>query len=121
MVWKQDGGEGDWNFATGDNPDVLSAFYRQKKIHMEMYVTSEERSIPPHSMPCQQSRCGLDIPDLTRVGVGSCSYDSDLHQTDVMSPLGEVDWRWGGRRGDKEVEDSASVCLHGWSKASRCV
>lgn len=78
---------------------------------MEMCVnTWRERSVPPHRMPCQHSRCGLDIPDLTGVGVGSCSYDSDLQQPAVMSPLGEVDWRWGGQRRIKRWR-TLLVCL----------
>lgn len=32
-------------------------------------------------------------------GVGSRSSDSDLQQLVVMSPLGEMDWRWDGRMG----------------------
>lgn len=76
-------------------------FTAKPSLFGNMQHLKRGRLLNTDNMPCQQSRCGLDSPELTRVGVGSCSYDSDLQQPAVMSPLGEVDWRWGGQRGMK--------------------
>lgn len=60
-----------------------------------LFVWRYKRKQAPQKEPCQQAGCGLDTQ--ARVGAGSCS--SDLQQPAVMSPLGEEDWKWGGRRG----------------------